>query len=168
MQATYSRRWNLVTGKPLDPVSAEEARRLDEAGDYYTVVFGGGANPTGYIEVNWEERYLAVYFLDGQVRPWLVYTFTRLDEDRMFMESVLRYEYPDDSARAMSGAILTEELTYRQDGVVQREVRDDVAREVRRQTITDVSLDINWEPVPRFSEWDSVARLDREPASAAQ
>ena len=167
MQVTYSRRWNLVLNKPLDPISTEEARQLDEAGDYYTVTFGDGSAPAGYIEVNWEERYLAVYFLDAQVRPWLVYTFVRLDEDRMFMESVLRYEYPDDSARAMSGATLTEELTYRQDGVVQREVRDDAAHEVRRQTITDVSLDINWEPVPRFGEWDSVARLDREPASAA-
>jgi hypothetical protein len=168
MQVTYSRRWNKGQKKPLDPVSAEEARRLDEEGDYYTVVFGDGDTPSGYIEVNWGEQYLAVYFLDAQSRPWLVYSFTRLDEDRMFMDSVMRWEYPDDTARAMSGATLTEELRYRQDGVVQREVRDDAAREVRRQTVTDVPLDINWEPVPRFGEWESVARQDREPASAAQ
>jgi hypothetical protein len=131
-------------------------------------VFGDGAAPAGYIEVNWGKRYLGVYFLDERRRPWLRYSFTRLDEDRMFMESVLRWEYPDESAPAKVGATLTEKLSYGQDGVVQREVRDDVAREVRRQTITDVRLDINWEPVPRFGEWDSVARQDREPASAAQ
>jgi hypothetical protein len=162
-QVTYARRWNLVLGKPLDPVSEQEARRLDEAGDFYLVVFDGG-----YVQVNWAERALAVYFLDERTRPWLCYTFVRLDEDRMFMESVLRWEYPDETARAMTGATLTEELRYRQDGVVEREVRDDVAREVRRQTITDVSVDINWEPVPRFGEWDSVVRQDREPAAAGQ
>jgi hypothetical protein len=161
MQVTYSRRWNLGLSKPLDPISVEEARRLDDAGDYYTVTFGDGPRPVGYIEVNWGEEYLAVYFLDERLRPWLVYSFTRLDEERMFMDSIMRWEYPDAAAGAMSGATLTEELRYSQDGVVQREVRDDVARETRRQTITDVSLAINREPVPRFGEWDSVARLNR-------
>jgi hypothetical protein len=167
MQATYSRRWNLVLHKPLDPISEQQARQLDEAGDYYTVAFTQDTT-SGYLEINWTERYLAVYFLDEQHRPGLCYTFTRLDQDRMFMNSVLRWEYPDDQARAMTGANLTEELRYQQDGVVDREVRDDTAHEVRRQTITDVNLDINWEPVPQFGQWDSVTRLDREPAPTTQ
>lgn len=163
MQVTYARRWNLVLNQPLDPLDPETARRLDGVGDPYAVVFGDPGSPAGYIELNWSLDHLAVFFLDGARRPWLEYTFTRLDAGRMFMDGVLRWEYPDGAAAAMRGATLTEKLRYRQDGEVERATRDDLAREVRRQRITGVDLGINWEPVSRFGEWDSVARLEREP-----
>lgn len=167
MQATYCRRWNLVRNRPMDPIGAEEARQLDAERDHYTVVLDEGGTPRVYIEVNWGEEYLAVFFLDGVRRPQLAYSFTRVDDERLFLDEVTRWEYPDEQARAMSGAQLIDTVRYQRDGTAQREVRDDVAQEVRRQQFADLPLDVNWEPVPRFGDWDRVARRDRSVGAPA-
>jgi hypothetical protein len=168
MEAIYCRRWNDILKKPLDPITAEEARRLDADHDYYTVILYEDSTPRRYVEVNWGEAYLGVYFLDEQLREQLTYAFRRIDDERMFLDEVLRWEYPDDQAMAMSGATLTDSVRYSQDGTVQREVRDDVAQEVRRQKFADVPLDVNWEPVPQFGDWERVSRRDRSvPATAS-
>lgn len=56
-----------------------------------------------------------------------------------------------------------ETVLYGQDGVVRYREKDKLAGEVRNKSIRDVPLDINWERVPEFGNWDSVPRYDREP-----
>ena len=46
---------------------------------------------------------------------------------------------------------------------MEREVRDEQADEIRNIKYRDVKLDINWEPVPVFGDWEAIARYDREP-----
>jgi hypothetical protein len=161
MRATYCRQWNSVLNEPMDPVTEEQARQLDASGDSYTVVLSEDSTPRKYIEVNWRTGGLGVFFLDEQRRPHLAYSFRRVDDERMFLDDVLRWEYPDDEAIAMSGAKLIDDVRYQQDGRVLREVRDDVAQEIRRQEFTDVPLEVNWEPVPTFGDWEQLARRDR-------
>jgi hypothetical protein len=161
MEATYCRRWNNVLKKPLDPITAEDARRLDAERDYYTVILSEDSTPRRYVEVNWGKEYLGVYFLDHRLRPHLRYTFRRAGDGRMFMTEVFRWEYPDDQARFMGDATLTDHMRYNQDGTGTREVRDDVAQEVRRQEFAELPLEYNWEPVPTFGDWEHVSRRDR-------
>lgn len=163
MQVSYSRRWNLVLHRPLDPVDEARARQLDAGGDYYTVAFHDGGGYVAYLQVNWAQRHLQVYFLEDAYRPWLSYTFTRVDDTTLFLSNVTRWEYPDATALAMSGATVVEELQYQPDGSVLRIRTDDVAHERVRQRVADVPLDINWEPVPRFGAWDPLLVIERQP-----
>ena len=73
------------------------------------------------------------------------------------------WEYPDDGEyHPMFEATRIEEFTYSQDGTAHHEITDTRTGEVTAEDRAGVPLDINWEPVPNFGEWASVAREDRE------
>jgi hypothetical protein len=162
---TYCERWNTKLCRPVGHLSRAQARERDLTdGRWYTIVLGELARPDCYLEVAWENAHLGVWFLDEDCRPWLHYSFTRVDEKRLFLDSVVRWEYPPSAGRRLAEARLVETITYRQDGTVHQEIEDPGRGEVILQDFTGVPLDINWEPVPRFGDYRSVARLDRAPA----
>jgi hypothetical protein len=81
----------------------------------------------------------------------------------MFMATITRWEYPHEAARTIDEFSVIEQIRYRRDGPVRREVRDKAANEIVRTDYGGVNLDINREPVPAFGDWESVARYNREP-----
>lgn len=158
---TYCRRWNFARHQPIDPLTAEEARRRDEEGELYTVAVGDHRPPDAVIEVVWNNNHVGVWFFDDRGRPWLHYSFRKIDDNRMFLHKITRRQWPE-GGHALNEANLIEELTHQPDGSVHREVQDDVAHEIVTSDYRDVPLDINWEPVPRFGHWASIARYNRE------
>ncbi|TCO62847.1 hypothetical protein EV192_102986 [Actinocrispum wychmicini] len=80
----------------------------------------------------------------------------------MFLKSIIRWQYGDDSARLINESELIEEITYKVDGTVRREITDEKAHERTVTDYRDVNLDINWEPVPEFGDWGSITRFDRD------
>lgn len=168
MRITYCRRWNEILGKPIQPLTEAQARQRDRAKQWYTVVLGDIANPDCYLEVAWENDHVGVWFLDDHGRQVLHYSFRRVDENRMFLRSITRWEYPEGAPRGLDEATFIEEFTYEQDGTVRREVDDARANEISAEHYSDVPLDINWEPVPKFGDYRSVTRLDRETEVVSQ
>jgi hypothetical protein len=61
----------------------------------------------------------------------------------------------------VSGASRTEEFTFTVDGVVRRIVTDDESQEKTTEDRVGVDVETHWEPVPRFGEWDFLARWSR-------
>ncbi|MEU5692777.1 hypothetical protein [Actinosynnema sp. NPDC020468] len=164
MDHTYCERWNFPDVAPVIPLSEADARQRDAEGELYTAVIGEPANPEVLVEVV-RPDYVGVYFPDKLGRQWQKFAFRRVD-DALFLESITRWQYGDESARMLGEAELIEQVKYREDGTVHRQVRDKKAREKRDTDYHSVSLDINWEPVPEFGDWASVARFDRDkPAS---
>jgi hypothetical protein len=80
----------------------------------------------------------------------------------MFLESVIRWQYGDANARMLGESELIEKISYREDGTVHRQIRDKKAKEKRDTDYRNVKLDINWEPIPKFGDWASIARFDRD------
>jgi hypothetical protein len=163
---TYCERWNAKLCRPVGRLTVAAARERERSGSpWYTVVLGELTRPDCYLEVAWENAHLGVWFLDEDGRPWLHYGFTRVEPERMFLDSVVRWEYPPGAGRRIAEAETVETITYRQDGTAHQEIEQASTGQVRLRDFTGVPLDINWEPVPSFGDYRSVARLDREPVA---
>ena len=166
MPVTYCESWSVKLRRPVGRLTAEQARARDEVGEpWYTVVLGEASRPESYVEVAWVNAHLGVWFLDEDSRPWLHYSFTRVDERRLFLDSVVRWDYPGHAGRRLAEADRVETLTYRPDGRVHQEIADSRVDELILCDYTDVPLELNWEPVPVFGDYGSLTRLDREPAN---
>jgi len=163
MQVSYCRRWNFLLDRPIDPLTEEGARAADAAGELYTVVLGDPTGPEKIIEVVWEDNHVGVVFFDRLQRQSLHYSFTRVDDKTMFLHAITNWQYPDDTAKTIDESSWIEHIEYHQDGIVEHEVRDEQAGEIHTKKVRDVKLDINWEPVPTFGDWESIARHDRQP-----
>jgi hypothetical protein len=112
--------------------------------------------------VNWSLDYLGTWFLDDKLRRNLKYSFTRVDAKTLFLEQIILWEYPEDAVRDLNTATKVITLTYNQDGVVHEAIDDSVAETVEVISRSDMALDINWEQVPKFGDWSSVAQRNRE------
>lgn len=162
MQITYCVEWNSILEQPREPLSPSETQRKDKNRLPYAVLVGDPTDPDEIININWGNDYVEVAFNDEQKRQWLTYSFKKVGDGLMFMLAVTRWQYPEDGpAENLNGAELIEEIRYRTDGVVQREIRDENKQERIVDEYDGVSLDINWEPVPEFGNWASLARFDR-------
>ena len=160
----YTYRWNQRRNKPGNPLSEEEARARDAAGEEYTAVTPprpGTSSPVLVTPV-WKSGVVVVTFMDDPGRKTVEYTFAKKDESRLFLESVHLWSYPsDDPKLRLSDASVREEFHYREDGYVERIVTNKA--EQYRETVeySDVPVESNWEAVPEFGQWGSVARFER-------
>ena len=77
------------------------------------------------------------------------------------MSEVTVWSYPE-GARSKSQASIIESLEYGQDGYLLRRVNDKSLDHIKKTEYKDVPVDVNWEPVPEFGRWESIARYDRE------
>jgi hypothetical protein len=157
---TYCERWNATLKKPIDVISAEEAAARYESGDLFSVVVGDVARPSVLIEVRWETDYAAAWFFDDKARRTLKYTFKRVD-NRLFLSGVTAWTFLDDAVGRQNEAVRLERISYREDGVVHREVKDKAAGDTLVEDYSDVDVVMHWEPVPKFGDWTALARKER-------
>lgn len=167
-RVTYCERWNGTLHKPIGVMSMDEARQRNDAGELYSVALGDPTHPDAFIEINWTLNYLGVWFFDEKCRRVLKYVFERVNDDQMFMTELGTWEYPPEAGSGLNEASFIETVLYSQDGTVRHREKDKRASEVRTKDIRDVPVDINWETVPEFGQWDSVARHDREPPAVTE
>ncbi len=169
MQVSYCRRWNFKRNRPIDPYTVDEARQRDQAGELYSVVLGDPSAPDRIIEVV-RPNHIGVWFFDPHQRQSLNYIFRRADDTTMFLHNISRWAYPNEQAHGLNESSIIEAIEYEPGGIAHHEIRDKAADEIRRTSYRDVKLDINWEPIPAFGDWTSIARYDRDkppvPASA--
>jgi hypothetical protein len=152
----YADRWLTRRGRPGTALDEGEARRRHEKGELYTVVLGDPGRPSAYLDVRNEAGFVGVHFLDDAGRPYLTYTFARDpdSDDDLFLEQATYREYAGDEV------VRGDAYYFEKDGTVVKEHKDYAEREAERgETRDDVSS--NWEPVPEFGSYDSIARVER-------
>jgi len=152
----YADRWLSRRGKPGRAIDVDEARRRHETGELYTVVLGDQERPTSYLDVRLEAGFVGVHFFDDAGRPYLTYHFARDPNsgDDLFLEQVSYREYEGEEV------VRGDAYYFKPDGTVVKEHKDYVRRDADRgETRDDVSS--NWEPVPEFGSYESIARLER-------
>ena len=163
MQATYARRWNFSRHRPIDELTSDEAQARDAAGEVYAVALGDPCRPSAVLEVNWALKYLGVWFFDSRARQATRYTFTRIG-DTLFLDEIAGWTYPNDNAETLADAVRIDWIAYRPDGIVKYVRIDNVAHERVTSDRSGVDVRTHSEPVPRFGDWESVARYDRDQA----
>lgn len=162
-QITYCLKWNIRRKRPGITLSEAEALARDAAGDEYTAVIPQPAGK-GYpvlVTPVWKNDFLAVTFLDEAGRQHLQYSFTRKDE-RLFLGRAFIWTYPSDDPKLDIGdSVKREDIRYREDGYVKRIVIDETEAVKDTTEYSDVPVDENWEPVPEFGSYRSIARKER-------
>lgn len=163
MEITYCEVWSSQLRAPTDTMSAEQARDRDAKGESYCVVLGDPGAPRALLEIVPENDHIRVSFVDGKGRTHTSYNFTKTD-GRMFLAKVTIWSYPD-SARLKSEANRIENYDFRPDGLAIQTVKEKVPGQSRKATKEErrgVPVTSNWEPIPKFGDWESIARYDRE------
>lgn len=156
----YYRRWGFRGGKGVDPYTVEQARQIDAEGEPIAVVLGPLDAPDAVLEITRSEDFARVFFVDKYGRRQASYTFLQVDADRMFLEEVTVWDYPDVPDSDEPNSI--ESTVIAQDGTSVETTEDFVAGEIITRQYRDIPLTDYWEPVPAFGEWDSIARKARD------
>lgn len=160
MQVTYCELWSSKRRKPTGEMSADQARQRGTKGESYCVVLGDPGTPKTVIEVVPENNYYNVNFLDGEGRTSAAYGFEKIDDSRLFLTEMTLWTYPE-GARSKSQASRVESFEFRPDGYAAQTVDDSSSDQIEKTEKIKVPVDANWEPVPEFGHWDSIARYDR-------
>ena len=98
MAWNYCDRWNVMLGKPIDPLTEDEARSRHEQGTLYTAysLRDDGTIVTA-VEVRLENGYVGVLDFDQYQRLWWHRSLTRIG-DRMFLEDAASFIERESSA----------------------------------------------------------------------
>lgn len=160
----YTWKWNYLENRVGVPLSEPEARLRHDNGEDYIALLGRSPNTCHPILVTLSinHEYASTEFLDKHGRPYIKYHFRQKNKEMMFLETVHIWHYPDedpDLSRKDSNA--NEKYTYRENGYAKHvSINED---ENVKETIeyTDVPVEMNWEPVPEFGDFKSIARWER-------
>ncbi|GAA3749052.1 hypothetical protein HDA32_001188 [Spinactinospora alkalitolerans] len=162
MRITYCEAWDVLSQRPRTPVSPQEAERRYRFGEPFTVLIGT-PHSSVIIEIDWEEGRAGSTFIGRYGRKEISYGFHSLGEDSLFLGATTSWDYPQNSrSRMLSDTVRVETCDYHPDGYTKKTVRDSATRGESVSEHRDVPVDLHWEPVPRFGDWASLARLHRD------
>ena len=156
--AAYGVHWNGHLGRLGKVIAEEEARKRHERGELYSVVLGDPEQPFAIVEVRLEVPFVGLRFLDEQRRTNLDYSFGHYDggpENVLFLRQAIERRFAPDGEVVWSALHLFDPA-----GFVEVEEKDYGTGDATRYKVEhDVSG--NWERIPAFGDYDSIARLER-------
>lgn len=160
MRTTYCEQWSDELRSPSDELTEAAARERDARGEHYCVVLGDPATPSAIVDITWENGFVSVSFVDDEGRTHTSYIFRKMDDTRLFMTEVTTWHYPEGTRYEFEADVI-ESAEFRPDGYASRTVDDSSSDRITKSEYTDIPVDSNWEPIPAFGDWASVARYDR-------
>lgn len=167
MQATYCEVWSDQLRSPTNVMSEGEAHDRDAQGEPYCVVLGDTSTPQAVLEVARKNSYLSVSFIDADGRTHTKYIFRGMENGELFLRQVTVWNYPD-GAQFEFEASRIETAKFRPDGYASRTIDDSSTDQIEKTEYMDVPVETNWEPMPEFGHWESVARYDRDAPPKAE
>jgi hypothetical protein len=142
-------------------MSEAAARKLDDAGRFYTAVRNEDDHVT-LLEINMKLGHIGVRFLDDKGRRSLDYLFQKTEDGRMFLADMMVFDYANSEVRGdRADPSVIESYRFAPDGTVRRETDNKKTREVETVDTHSVDVSDHWEPVPAFGAYDSIARHNR-------
>lgn len=152
-----------VVGEGLltDPQSAREAERTGAPRP--VPEFSLNVAPAALTEDGVTKRFYAGTQFYGEHGSIVMGYDWRQEGDRLFLRTVVFWQYPDDGVfHSMDEALLFEEVNFSLDGT-SRTITDDKSKPMLDVVDRcDVDLRANWEPIPDFGDWAGLGRLDRK------
>ena len=154
----YGVRWNGHLGRLGKVIPAEEARRRHESGELYSAVLGDPEQPYAVVEVRLEVPFVGVQFLDEQQRTYLDYAFGHYGdgpENVLFLRQAIEHRLAPDGEVTWSALHV-----FDPSGPAEVEEKDYATGEATRYKV-ELDVSGNWERIPDFGDYASVARLER-------
>jgi hypothetical protein len=162
MEVTYCEGWDPAARAIVGALPAAVARERDEAGEQYAVLLSADERPYALIEVAWRSHYAGVWFFDQALRRAVKYEFRRLADDRLFLLETVerRYQSPDEAE--FFSAAWRRACRYSPEGRSRETLEPEGKGGGRTDRGIETPVETVWEPSPRFGEWASLARRDRD------
>jgi hypothetical protein len=172
MAWSYCERWNKMLGKPIDPLTEEEARSRHDLGKLYVAYSrrDDGTVSTA-VEVRLENGFVGIWNFDTYQRPAWRRVLMR-HGDRMFMEDGYLYEYGDSTKLVTLNQ--AERFFHRHvdtDGTgytVERRKGSTTEERTEISLKDDRTLDHYWTTAPAFGEYDEVTLAGIDPEELEQ
>jgi hypothetical protein len=162
MDVTYAEKWSRRKRAPHGPLDRAEALERHEAGEPYVAILNDGERPFAFVTLHLKAGAVAVGFLDEQLREELDYTFAVPEgSDRLFLQRSVMRVFGDDEQVAY-----TETYFFRPEEPTEVH-KTDAASQVRHTFKVEADLATNWEPIPEFGRYESIARRERDQATAS-
>jgi hypothetical protein len=164
-EIAYCHSWNYRRRRIGIALTEADARTRDTAGEAFMAVVPVSGPHPALVDVAWENQCIAVTFLDPHGRKSLKYFFYKVNRSggsAMFLRTAYLWEYPSDDPRLReSESTKRETYSYREDGHARRVVVDEIEQYKDTAEWSEVPIDKNWEPVPSFGDYWSIARRER-------
>jgi hypothetical protein len=152
MSITYCDGWFRAQKRAVEFLTEDQARTAYNARTLYAALVGDPIRPRCFVECNMD--YIGVEFLDDCLRSHVCYQFVEKEPGRLFMTMAVYRQFDGDGENVRLATI----YYYREDGdVTVHRVSDGETAEA----IVKLDVTANWEPVPEFGCYESIARLDR-------
>jgi hypothetical protein len=156
MEITYCKGWSRRRKQLLEIWDEKKACKAHKTGKLYTVLIGDPQKPRCFLEVHLKLGFVGVSFLDEHLRDYLDFSFLEKLPGKLFLGRVIYREYDADTDNVISAKT----MSWEPDGKTQFEQADLVQNFVDTgEGSMDVS--INWEPIPEFGQYESIARFER-------
>jgi hypothetical protein len=154
MEIYYCDKWSNTKKKPWNIIDEKTARLHHERRQEYTAVLSDSGQPKYLVNVT--DKWVSVSFLDDLLRKYLHYDFLVKDEKRIFLKTVMYWEYEGDTETELKSMI----FGYQENGYIAMEQRDAKTGEIEeRETEDDVSR--NWDVFPEVGQYLHLCREER-------
>ncbi|MEV6661749.1 hypothetical protein [Nocardia fluminea] len=159
----YGWLWDFQSNIPIDELSESEARERGEHGLLYCAGFEVGAalNSRRVLEINWGQDYLGVWFFDEAGRQSTRYAFDKVSPTEMFLSEVMVYSYAGSEYAEPPESESSVSIYYSQDGRLTEVTSSKAGAYNDIVEFDNISVESNYEPLPVFGDWGSVARYNR-------
>ncbi|MGI9385487.1 MAG: hypothetical protein ACR2PO_20235 [Methyloligellaceae bacterium] len=151
-QIHYCKSWFSAKKRPLQVWDEAKARQAHEDRKNYTVLIGELERPTHVVLIS--NKFVAVDFMDDNLREALSYHFKEYEPGRLFLSMAVYREFYGESDNVTGGTA----YTFKRDGAVI----------IRRETFTPHHLDVDEHLIEEAERVVDVAgNYDRYPAFGA-
>lgn len=154
MEILYCEKWWIIEKKPLKPMSEESARLRHQKRQSYTAILSKNGQPRFIINI--ADKWVSIAFLDDLYRKYLQYDFKEIKSDKIFLNTVIYWEYEDNSDSEIS----TMMLRYQESGDILMEKRNLKTGEVEERETHD-NVERNWEDYPLFGQYMFICKEER-------
>ncbi|HDR7670607.1 hypothetical protein [Bacillus wiedmannii] len=152
MEIYYCDKWFNIKKKPWNIIDENVAKTLHEKRHSYTAVLNDGEQPKYLVNVT--DKWVSVSFLDDFLRKYLHYDFIVKEDNRIFLRTVMYWEYDGDTQ--LKSMI----LGYQENGHIAMEQKDSKTGEVEEREIKD-GVSRNWDVFPEFGQYLYLCKEER-------
>jgi hypothetical protein len=171
LRYTYCRSWSGKRKGPLDPLSAEEARRrfeglVPEPNHWFSVAaqrVGGAVDdaPEFVLEILPHADFINVKFVDQYHTQRFLYGFKKLDS-KLFMTNITEHNYPEEPRFFdLDESLTVEQIVIKPSGYVKQVLYDYKYGKRNVSEYRGVDVAGNWQEIPEFGEWDELGEFER-------
>lgn len=154
MEVSYAERWLISDKKPLNPLPRAKAERLHASRRAYVALLGSPERPSFVIAI--AGPWVAVTFLDSDLRDYLVYSFKEIRPGVLFLKQAIHRVYAADSNHAREVTI----FAFDESGHIVMEHQDLELQKVESRE-ADADPSANWDRYPDFGDYEHLTREER-------